>query len=211
MSDLRKESCDCHSKHKHEHCHCKDKHEHCHDKDKHKHSPCKHKHHHHHSSCRPKIRMYYRTNISPEDPKVNASESRFVTVPEIDVYRGIQNRFMTKKDWTTYTKNIITFVSMRTPGTTFTTDTQTLNIPNLYNETVSINVEPYDKNYIQGTANYVDNSTGFETTIPFVDYPVSSASGIFKGYKNIRIIFYPPNTPPPPFESFTNVRTVEIT
>jgi hypothetical protein len=54
----------------------------------------------------------------------------------------------------------------------------------------------YDTNYIQAVANYVDNGTEFETTISFVDYKVTTASGIFNGFKNVRVNFYNDGFPP---------------
>ena len=72
-----------------------------------------------HNSCRPKIKMYYRTNISETNPETNATVTRVVTVPEIETFRGLSNRYMTQKDWTTYNKNILTFAGYRTPGKQF--------------------------------------------------------------------------------------------
>ena len=42
---------------------------------------------------------------------------------------------------------------------------------------------------ITATANYVDNGDSEVTTIPYVNYTVTGASGKFAGYKNIKIIY----------------------
>jgi len=49
---------------------------------------------------------------------------------------------------------------------------------------LSIFKNPFDffeNNFIQASANYIDESYGFITTITFVDYKVQTASGLFKG------------------------------
>ena len=146
--------------------------------------------------------LYYRLTVSPTDSTENASRTNFATVPVIDTFRGMGNRYMVDSDFVTPNKNIITFVSMRTPE----------NLPvfdnNMYNETVCINV---GSSFIQGVSNYVDNNNTFETIIPYVDYSVTTASGIFKNFNNIRINFYNDKNPLKGFEGYGPIRTVVFT
>lgn len=121
-----------------------------------------------------KITLYY--NIT------EYTSTLFVTNPSNPgVYRGLSNRYMTNCNYTKYTKDIITIDGVRTPGNG--------NIPNLYNETITIISEPYVKNYITASANYIDIGEGFETILPDMTYNVESAIGKFKGYKKLKIIF----------------------
>ena len=163
------------------------------------------------SCCRCKcpknpITLYYRINQSPSDTDGNASTTIFVTDPLAPtIYRGIENRYMTDSNFVTYNKNIITFAGSRTP--TNTDLPQNMRVPDMYNETIDINMYPlYGDNYIQATANYIDTGKDFATTLPYVDYKVSIASGIFKGYKNLRINFYNKGDPP----GYTNLGPVRI-
>jgi len=152
---------------------------------------------------------YYRLSISPTDSTDNDSQVNFVTDPsDPGTYRGISNRYMTESDYQTYNKNILTIVGYRTPSNTSLPES--IRVPSLYNETVSINVEPYGVNFIQATANYIDPGSGFETTLPFVDYKVSIATGIFANLTNFRIIFYNDGNPPG-YSGLGQVRKIVIT
>lgn len=130
------------------------------------------------------ITLYYKTRNALNEN--NASETIFVCEPSDGPYRGIENRFMTNERYTTYTNDILTFIGYRTPGTTI----NGITIPSLYNETVSINSIPYDNNFIQGAANYIDEGTSFASEVPFINYSVTGASGIYEGYKNITIYIF---------------------
>jgi hypothetical protein len=156
----------------------------------------------------PTIKLYYRLDVSPTDPGVNTSSTTFPTDPVADTYRGITNRYMVEQNFVTYNTNILSFVGYRTPKN-IDLDTY-LQVPDLYNETININVEPYINNYIQASANYVDSGSSFVTTVPFIDYTVSAASGIFNGCKNIRINFYNDGNPPG-YTGLGKVRIVTIT
>jgi hypothetical protein len=141
-----------------------------------------------------KITLYYRLSISPENSDPNYSETNFVTDPAGGAFRGIINLFMTESDWLTYNNTILTFQSLRTPtNTSLPAECQ---VPSIYNETLDITVPPYDKNYLQATANYIDNSSGVATTTPFVEYGITMSGGIFSGYTKIRINFYNDGFPP---------------
>ena len=152
------------------------------------------------------ITLYYRISKSPTVSDDNASVTKFVTTPSAPtIYRGIENRYMTNSNFVTYNKNIITFVGSRTPANTNLP--KNMQVPDMYNETIDINMNPlYGDNYIQATANYIDAGKDFATTLPYVDYKVSIASGIFKGYKNMRINFYNKGDPP----GYTNLGPVRI-
>ena len=125
-------------------------------------------------------------------------------------YRGITNRFMVDNDFVTYNTNILTFIGFRTPKNPDLDSRPDLQVPDLYNETINVNVEPYLENYIQASANYVDSGSSFVTTVPFIDYSVSAASGIFKDCKNLRINFYNDGDPPG-YTGLGKVRIVTIT
>ena len=158
-----------------------------------------------------KMTMYYRLSTEPGyDASGNASSTDFVTVPVVNTYRGIENRYMTESDYQTYNSNIITFIGYRTPANP--TLPSNMQVPDIYNETVSINMQPYNDNFIQATANYLDTGTGFATTVPFIDYKVSIASGIFSGFTNMRINFYNDGNPPGyPAGGLGKVRIITIT
>lgn len=117
---------------------------------------------------------------------LNASETFFVTNPtDPGIYRGITNRFMSNSTYTNYTTDIITYISSRTPKS----DTPGVFDLDMYNETLTINSQPYQDNYIQAICNYEDNSSGYATTVPFNNFIVTAASGKFTGYKNIKITY----------------------
>jgi hypothetical protein len=130
------------------------------------------------------ITMYYKLQNS--DGSTNATETKFVCDPLNGPYRGIENRLMTNATYSSYNTNIMTFIGYRTPGATVVGQ----NIPPLYNETINILVAPYEQNFIQASANYIDSGEQFETTASFIKYTVSAASGIFEGYTTITIYFF---------------------
>lgn len=126
------------------------------------------------------LTKYYRTvNL---DGSPNSTTTTYVTNPSLPtVYRGIKNQFMCKEDYRSLTTDILTFEGHRTPGND--------NIPSLYKETLTINSRPYVNNYICASATYIDPGNGFETTLSSMDYTVLGSSGIYKGFKTIRIYF----------------------
>jgi hypothetical protein len=156
-----------------------------------------------------KMTLYYRLSTEPvHDISSNSSNTNFVTDPSINTYRGISNRYMTNSDFTTYNTNILTFIGYRTPSNELLIPE--MRVPDMYNETISINIEPYQDNFIQATANYIDTGTGLATTNPFIDYKVSIATGIFNGFTNMRINFYN-NGNPPGHTNLGKVRIVNLT
>jgi len=156
----------------------------------------------------PNDQLYYRVDISPQNDLRNDSYVDYVINPDVlGNYSGVSNCFMTQSDYVTYNTNIINFISNRVVQNT--TLPQNIQVPDLYNEVVNISILPYENNYIQAAANYVDLGSGIITTIPFVDYSVTTASGIFEGYKTIRILFYN-NGNPPGYTGLGPVRLVQL-
>ena len=94
---------------------------------------------------------------------------------------------MCSKDYKTLTNDIINFTGYRIPAK------KSVELPATLLETVTIISDPYQSedsaNMITATANYVDNGDSEVTTIPYVNYTVTGASGKFAGYKNIKIIY----------------------
>jgi len=126
-----------------------------------------------------KLTLYYQLK-DKNTHESNGSAITFATNPS-DAYSGVENRYMCNKNYSTNNSDIITFVGYRTPAN------EAVGFPQLYKEIVSINSKPYQNNFIEAVANYVDNGNGFATAINFVNYTVTAASGKFKGFTNIRI------------------------
>jgi hypothetical protein len=132
------------------------------------------------------LKLYYYLYDDNEGTILNSSETLFVTDDlSNDTYRGITNRFMSNSDYTSYTSDIISYISSRTPKSTepgvFDLD--------MYNEILTINSPPYQDNYIQAVCNYEDTSSGYATTVDFNNFVVTASSGKFKNYKNIKITY----------------------
>lgn len=131
------------------------------------------------------LTLYYFLYEQPGNV-LNATETLFVTNPSnTGVYRGITNRFMSNSTYDSYTNDIISYISIRTPGSTnpgiFEKD--------MYNEILTINSLPYQDNYIQATCNYQDTSDDYATTVSENNFLVTAASGKFKNYSNIKITY----------------------
>lgn len=130
------------------------------------------------------ITMYYYL-YEPSGNVLNASETLFVTNPQENTYRGITNRFMSNSSYDSYTSDIMTYISCRTPKSSdpgaFDKD--------MYNEYLTINSAPYQENFIQAVANYIDDSESYETTVPDNNFVVTAATGKYKNYKNINITY----------------------
>lgn len=126
--------------------------------------------------------LYYFLN-QPPTYEPNDTQTNFVTDPLEGPFRGISNRYMSNSTFTSYTTDIITYISSRTPGN------MSLGIPDMYNEVLTINSQPYQDNYIQAAANYPDPGTGLETEVSNNTFNVTAASGIFSNYKKIFISY----------------------
>jgi hypothetical protein len=139
------------------------------------------------SSSKPSISsntmtLYYYL-FEPPTYESNDTRTDFVTDPAEGPYRGISNRYMSNSTYTTFNTDILTYISSRTPGNS------ALGIPDMYNEVLNINSEPYIDNYIQAACNYPDPGSGYETEVANNNFIVTAASGIFSGYKNIYITY----------------------
>ena len=132
----------------------------------------------------PPLTMYYYLFDQP-DNILNATEVLFVTNPVSDVYRGITNRFMSNSTYNSYTSDIISYISCRTPKSNVSGAFD----KNMYNEFLTINSLPYQNNFIQAVANYEDNSEIYETTVSENNFIVTASSGKYENYKNIKIIY----------------------
>lgn len=134
------------------------------------------------SSSPDTMTLYYYINEPPEYTP-NDTQTNFVTDPLEGPFRGISNRYMSNSTFTSYTTDIISYISSRTPRN------ESLAIPDMYNEVLNINSLPYQDNYIQAAANYPDPGSGLETEVLNTNFSVTAASGIFSDYKNIYITY----------------------
>jgi hypothetical protein len=141
------------------------------------------------AGCQPDLELYYRIDVSPTDPERNDSYVDLATnPPDIEgAYNGISTNYMNESNFVTYNKNIITFIGNRTPANQDVP--ADIRVPDIYQETVCISIPEYENNFVQATANYLDSGNTDVTTVPFVDYGITTASGVFLGYKTIRIFF----------------------
>lgn len=99
---------------------------------------------------------------------------------------GVVNKYMSKSDFSTYTKDILNATMQRTPKHNST------NLPSIFTETITIISPPYQEkkssNMITATATYPDpTGTRFFTGRPYVNFNVTGASGKFKDYTNMKI------------------------
>ena len=142
------------------------------------------------------------------DTATNYSETVFVTDPIApDIYRGMVNLYMCESVFVTYNKNIMTFNAVRTPSNKFLL--KEIQVPDLYNETISISVVPYECNFLQAAANYFDPGKSAATTVPYVEYSVTGARGIFSGIRLVKLSIYN-NGDPPGYTGLGPVRIVEF-
>lgn len=132
-------------------------------------------------ACRPPLEYYYKLYLDTGDPAFTSSERTSPT----GAYAGITNLYSTSKDYTTFnTDNLFTFNGLRNPSGTIE---QGVTIPATYQETIILQVYPYETNTIEGVVNYIDNSSGFQTSIPILNTNVVIAKGIFEGYTNMTL------------------------
>jgi hypothetical protein len=151
-------------------------------------------------TLRPKITKYY-TLIKQDQTKESLINSvNFPTDPvDNQIYRGFTNLYMSDETYMNPTTDILYFMGCRSRFD------PKINLPSLYNETLCIisnnttltefeNGIPLYQNknnadFIQAVSNYVDGGETFATEIPFINYTVTGASGIYEGYKNVNITF----------------------
>lgn len=128
--------------------------------------------------------LYYSLNQSTAPYNPCSSETIFVTDPEdIETFRGITNRYMRDSTYNNFTTDILTYISIRTKA-------KQPDFPKpMYNETFTITSQPYNMNFVQAVANYIDEGSGEATEIPFTNFTITGASGKFVGYKNIKVTY----------------------
>ena len=130
--------------------------------------------------------LYYRRTVpGTTEPCYTALETTTTSNGSASALTNISNIPMCTKNYKNFNDDIINFVGSRTSGNKY--------IPAMFLETVTIVSKPYQSedsaNMITATANYVDSGSSSVTTIPYVNYTVTAASGKFEGYKNIKIIY----------------------
>lgn len=133
------------------------------------------------------LTLYYRRTI-PGTDKLN--DGRYAETAEINgvpSLKFISNRYMCKSDFETPTTDILNFLGTRVPKN------DEVGLPSTFLETVTIISKPYQRenvsNMITATANYIDPGTNVVTTVDYVNFTVTGASGKFAGYKNVKIIY----------------------
>lgn len=139
-------------------------------------------------SLQTSMTLYYRVTISNTDLSTNAVVMRFTTIPEQTSYKGMEIRYMMDQNGN-QNQNLLTFIGYRVDGATITPASgPPIVIPSQYNETVQIKTP--DGSFISALTFYEDTGSGFITEgVPFIDYTVEASSGIFAGYRNMRIYF----------------------
>jgi hypothetical protein len=123
-------------------------------------------------STKPKLTLYYNLIINNGNI-VNQEHVDIVTIPK-SVYSGASNQRMTNSLYQP-NSDIISFFGYRTPLNTM------LDLPPLYNETVSI-LQPDNGSFVSGQKTYIDNGSSFASTIPFILFNITCSSGIFSNY-----------------------------
>ena len=133
------------------------------------------------------LTLYY-TRLIPGTDKPTASEVKeTASINGVPSSKHIINRYMCKSDFTTPTTDIINFLGYRVPKN------DDVGLPATYLDTLTIISKPYQRenvsNMITATANYIDSGSTPITTVDYVNYTVTGASGKFAGYKNVKIIY----------------------
>jgi len=128
----------------------------------------------------PKLQLYYNL-VFKDGVIINQEELTFIPYEQnTSTYSGLANQKMSNKDGTP-NNNIISFTGYRT------SQNEELNLPPLYQETISILME--DGSYINAEKLYIDSGTSFASTTPYTIYDTTGASGIFSNFKQMKIIF----------------------
>jgi hypothetical protein len=133
------------------------------------------------------LTLYYSRTVPGSDQRSGSYFQETGEINGIPSLKNISNRYMCKSDFTTPTTDIINFFEHRVPKN----DNEGL--PSTILDTVTIISKPYQRenssNIISATANYIDSGSSSITTVDYVNYSVTTASGKFAGYKNIKIIY----------------------
>jgi hypothetical protein len=136
---------------------------------------------------KPPLTLYYRNKLPGSDEYTAGYITETAEINGVPSLKYISNQYMYKSDYTTPTTDILNLLGSRVPKN------DELGLPSTFLETVTIISKPYQRenvaNMITATANYIDSGSSVVTTVDYVNYTVTGASGKFAGYKNIKIIF----------------------
>jgi hypothetical protein len=138
---------------------------------------------------KPPLTLYYRLTIPGTDTSNAGNIKESIETNGVSSYKSTNNRYMCKSDFVTPTKDIICFSETNVP------ENNDAGLPETYFEIITIISKPYQpkngSNMITATANFIDNdrSDNFITTVDYVNYTVTGASGKFADYKNLKIIY----------------------
>lgn len=136
------------------------------------------------------ITLYYIKKILVDGVYVNNdAETNIVT--DNGEYSGWATFFGAFKNGMQNKNVIINYLGGRTPVNV------SIGLPPYFTEVINI---LQGESFITATKTYEDSGSGSTTTVPFNIFVVTGASGVFEGYKSIKITYYP---------DFS--RTVEIT
>jgi hypothetical protein len=133
------------------------------------------------------LTLYYRNKVPGSDEYTAGQIKETAEINGVPSLKYISNQYMCKSDFKTLATDIINFLGYRVPKN------DDVGLPSTFFETVTIISKPYQRengsNMISATANYIDSGTTPITTVDYVNYTVTCASGKFTCYKNIKIIY----------------------
>lgn len=134
------------------------------------------------TACRKPLELYYKLYLDNNQITPTFSLTQIQT--NNLSHAGMITLFGTNQDYTNFTEDLFIFNGIRNPGKNITTG---ITIPPTYYETITIQSKPYETNIIEGVCNYVDTANTPETSIDFLEYNVTTATGIFKDYTKMSL------------------------
>lgn len=127
------------------------------------------------------ITLYYLVKILVGGVYVaNGAETNNVT--DNGEYSGYSSFFSSFKNGDFDKTTVINYSGYRTPAKAIT------DLPPYFDEIINI---LRNDGFITATKIYEDSGSGTVTTVPFNTFVVTGASGIYEGYKSIKISYYP--------------------
>ena len=126
------------------------------------------------------ITLYYRSKVKVNNEYVSYG-SYTNNITNNNEYSGYITRFASDLNGTPDKNTIINYFGYRTPSNV------SFNIPAYYDETINIKQNKTD--FISATSLYEDSGSSSVTSVPFNVFYVTSAAGIFEGYKFIKIFY----------------------
>ncbi len=125
--------------------------------------------------------MYYLIKILVNGVYVtNGAETNNVT--DNGDYSGYSTFFASFKNGDFDKSTVMDYSGYRTP------ENKSLDLPPYFTEVLNI---VRNDGFITATKTYEDSGSGTVTTVPFNTFVVTGASGIFEGYKSIKITYFP--------------------